>query len=326
MLNSDAPDHTRLRKAVVKYFTAGRIDQLKPTVQEIVSSLVDPMIDRGGGDVMADVAMPLPVQVIGHILGVPNAEKHGFTERTRLIVAPAPSERHLVPLAWREIGEYLSRVIAQKRSSPGDDLLSSLVSQGKGTAEAMTDPELLSTAFLLLIAGHETTTSAIGNATFMLLKNPKVLRQLRTQPSLIKHAVEEFLRYDGPLKLASWRFARERMHLCGARIEKGDTVLIALGAANRDPCRYRDPDLFRLERKPKGHLTFGHGTHACFGASLARLEMETAIRSLIVEPSIEMALATDEVAWRPGILTRSLTSLPVTMSTDAQGSEDNARS
>jgi cytochrome P450 len=308
MLSSDPPDHTRLRKLVTKAFTARRIEGLRGRIQEITDALLDEMADGGTVDLLDVFAFPLPITVISELLGVPEADRDSFRIWSNTMVSTGPIEDSRA--AGQAMTEYLTKLANDKRAEPSDDLLSALV-QASDDGDQLSQIELTSMAFLLLIAGHETTVNLIGNGLLALLRNPDQFTALRADRSLLPNAIEEFLRYDGPVNLATFRFTTEPIELGGAVIPANEFVMISLCAANRDPRHYVDPDRLDVTRK-SGHLAFGHGIHFCLGAPLARMEAEIAFNGLLDRFSdIQLAVPFDELTWRPSTLMHGLTNLPV---------------
>lgn len=314
MLAMDPPDHTRLRGLVAKAFTGRRVEKLRPRVQEITDRLLDGVAARGEADLIEEFAVPLPIQVICELLGVPASDRPRFREWTAVLTVPALTvqARERRREAARAFNGYLVEVIAERRAHPEDDLISGLIAARDGDA-ALTESELLGGIALLLIAGHETTVNLIGNGVFALLRAPDQLRLLRERPELLPSAIEELLRYDGPVERASQRIALEDMEIAGTPIPKGAWVHVSLGAANRDPAVFEDPARLHVTRAPKRHVAFGHGLHFCLGAPLARLEGQIAIGSLLSRfPDLALALPAAEYRYhRTGSIVRGLVSLPV---------------
>ena len=313
MLNSDPPDHERLRKLVNKAFTARRVERLRPRITAIAAGLLDDMSaqrDRPEVDLLASFAFPLPITVICELLGVPVADRDDFRAWSATIVSNTASPGAYQADATAMIRYFIS-LLAAKRRDPADDLLSALIA-ARDEEDKLSENELVSMAFLLLVAGHETTVNLIGNGMLALLLNPGELARLRADPSLLASAVEELLRYVNPVNNATYRFAAEPLEIGGARIGTGEVVLVALSGANRDPSRYPDPDLLDLSRDSAGHLAFGHGSHYCLGAPLARLEAEIAFGGLLERfGSMTLAVPPDALRWRPSTLIHGLEALPV---------------
>ncbi|MFF4182959.1 cytochrome P450 [Streptomyces sp. NPDC001691] len=314
MLETDPPQHTRLRKLVAREFTPRRIEALRPRVQEITDRLLDTMLAAPGrtADLVDSLAFPLPMTVICELLGVPDLDQDAFRVLSNAAVAPAVDDGKNT--AVREMGEYLIGLIEDKRSTrPGDDLLSALIRTRDEDGDQLSPDELIGMAFLLLVAGHETTVNLISNGIRVLLDHPDQLAALRADvDGLIDGAVEEILRYEGPVETATYRFAREELRIGDVCIAAGMPVLVSLASAGRDPQRHPDPDRFDIRRAPQGHLAFGHGIHFCLGAPLARMEGRIAIRTLLERaPDLQRASGESELDWLPGLLIRGVRHLPV---------------
>jgi cytochrome P450 len=312
MLNSDPPDHTRLRKLVSRGFTPRAIGLLRPRIEQLAAELAESLAARLAADATADLldefAFPLPMTVICEILGVPGERRNDFRVWSNTLLSAAAIEERLG--AGAAMAEFLTELVRDKRARPGEDILSAAVARGED-ADQLSEAEAVSMAFLLLVAGHETTVNLIGNGTLALLRNPAQLAELRADPSLVPAAVEEFLRLEGPVNLATMRFTAEPVTIAGADIPAGEIVLLSLGSANRDPAHYERPDELDLHRGT-GNLAFGHGIHHCLGAPLARLEGDIAFRALLRRlPSLALAGEPDELVWRNSTLFRGLTRLPV---------------
>jgi cytochrome P450 len=309
MLNSDPPDHTRLRRLVNQAFTARTVSRLRPRIEEITAGLLDDLERAGEADLLASFALPLPITVICELLGIPEGEREGFrTWSNTLLTAATPDQ---VGEASRRMAEYLTALIAAKRAAPTQDLLSDLV-HASDEGDQLSEVELLSMAFLLLVAGHETTVNLIGNGMHALLRNPDQLAALRADPGLLPNAVEEFLRYDSPVNFATLRFTAEPVRVGEVEIPADEFVMISLLGGNRDATRFPEPDRLDLTRQTAGHLAFGHGIHHCVGAPLARLEGEIALGRLIERfGTIELTADPAELRWRVSTLLRGLETLPV---------------
>ncbi|MEV7094747.1 cytochrome P450 [Amycolatopsis sp. NPDC051045] len=310
MLNSDQPDHTRLRKLVNKAFTARTVARLRPRVEEITGELLDALAGQERADLVASFAAPLPITVICELLGVHEKDRADFSgwSKTLLNAAVRPEE---VQAAASNMFGYLTGLIAQKRAEPAEDLLSDLV-HASDDGDSLSEPELVSMAFLLLVAGHETTVNLIANGVLALLREPAQLARLRAEPELLPGAVEEFLRFDGPIHLATLRFTAEPVEVAGVTIPEGEFVLVSLLGANRDAERYPEPDRLDVTRAASGHLAFGHGIHYCVGAPLARLEAEIALGGLLARfPDLALDAKPDELVYRMSSLVHGLETLPV---------------
>ncbi|MFE0174977.1 cytochrome P450 [Streptomyces sp. NPDC059002] len=311
MLNSDPPEHTRLRKLVVRGFSARRVERLRPLVEELTDELLDAMAARAAGgtvDFVDAFAFSLPITVICELLGIPRADRRSFRAWSTVIVGA--SSRDELRRATTAMGGYLVQMMAAKRSAPADDLLSDLV-EASDAGDRLSPLELVSMASLLLIAGHETTVNLLGSSLLALLQHPDQFAKLRARPELIDATVEEVLRYNSPAPVTTWRYAKEPMTVGDARIAANDIVLLALGAANHDG-HIPDPDAFDIERQNTGHLSFGHGIHFCVGAALARMEAQVALGRLVERfPGIALAVPADALRWRPSVVMHGLAALPV---------------
>ncbi|MFI9201497.1 cytochrome P450 [Streptomyces sp. NPDC053048] len=313
LLNMDPPDHTRVRRLVAKAFTPGRVDRLRAPVREAAGELLDAIEAEGTGrtDLLATYAGPLPIVVICDLLGVPRHARRDFRAWTDALVTPDRERPHLMKEAIGGLMRYITGLIAAKRAEPGDDLLSDLIAVRDGQ-DALSEDELTSLAFLILFAGYENTVHLIANGVLALLDHPELLRELRANPDGLGAAVEELNRWDGPLPLAIRRFPLEDVEIGGVSVPAGETVLLSLASANRDPDRFPDPDRLDLRRETSGHLGMGHGIHYCLGAPLARMETETALAALLERfEKLELDVPRESLTWRPAIRARGLNSLPV---------------
>lgn len=311
LLAVDAPDHTRLRKLVTREFTGRRVEALRPRVQEIADELADAMAPAGRADLVDSFAFPLPITVICELLGVPAADRDSFRRWSNELVAPTGGtpEREVV----EGFGAYLDALIEDKRASrPTDDLLSALITTRAEDGDALSLRELRGMAYLLLVAGHETTVGLITNTIRALFAHPGQLADLRADFGLLDGAVEEGLRYDGPVESSTFRIAKEAITVGDTAIPALSPVFVSLAAADRDPQRFPEPDRFDIRREPRGHLAFGHGIHHCLGAPLARLEGTIAIRTLLERfPRLELDPEGSPWEWMPGLLVRGVRHLPV---------------
>jgi cytochrome P450 len=318
MLSSDPPDHTRLRRLVSRAFTMRAIAGLRPRIEEIAARLAD-QVAAGPAevDLLDTFAFPLPMSVICDLLGVPDTERTTFRawSNTLLSSEGAAAERTAAGVA---MAQYLGELVAEKRKRPADDMLSAIVAASED-ADRLSSDETVSMAFLLLVAGHETTVNLIGNGMLALLSRPHRLADLRGDPDLTPGAVEEFLRFDGPVNMATFRHTTEAVDIDGTTIPPGEVVLVALASADRDPDHFPAPDELDL-RRDAGNLAFGYGLHHCLGAPLARLEGEVAFRTLLARfPHLALACGPDELTWRSSILMRGLTRLPVRLRATGDG-------
>jgi cytochrome P450 len=270
MLDVDAPDHTRLRGLVQKAFMPRLIENMRERIQALSDELLQVAQTRGRMDLVHDYALPIPTTVIAEMLGVPVKDRHKFHRWSAAIVSSNSSRwgtLKAIPNVMAFVG-YIRKLIKAKRESPGDDLLTALV-KTEEAGDQFSDDELLAMVFLLLVAGHETTVNLIANGVLTLLQNADQLRKLLNDPPLIRSAVEELLRFNGPLETAIERYAREDIVVAGTMIPRGDLVLAVLASANRDDQQFKDPDTLDLPREPNHHLAFGYGVHYCLGAPLA---------------------------------------------------------
>ena len=318
MLDRDPPDHTRLRSLVSKAFTPRVVEGLRPHIQQIVDGLIARVADRGEMDLIEDFAYPIPVIVICQMLGVPMEDRDRFRAwgldiargLDSILLPPDSPVRERSIAARRGLAEYFRALIAQRRSSPRNDMLSALIA-AEEAGDKLNEDELLATSILLLIAGHETTVNLIGNGMLALLRHPDQLRLLRERPDLIGSAVEELLRYDGPVQRTA-RIPSADVTFGGRTIKAGEMVMPFIGAADRDPAQFPDPDRLDLGRTDNRHIAFGWGIHFCLGAPLARIEGQMAIASL-VQRFPKLALATDRPDYRLSLTLRGLATLPVTL-------------
>jgi cytochrome P450 len=318
MLTVDPPDHTRLRRLVSAAFSVRRVEALRSRIQGITDDLLDDIERRGPDsriDLVATFAFPLPFTVICELLGVPQRDRaslgEGFTQM--LVPTSTPAEYAAAKEASDAVVTMLGALVEAKQNDPGDDLVSALIDARDGE-ERLDSQELLSTIFQLIVAGHDTTASLIGNSLVALFRNPAQLAQLRADPGRIPKAVDEFLRYDAPVPHSTFRYTAAPLTLGGVAIPAGEQVIICLAAANRDAERYTSPDKLDLDRDEARHLAFGHGIHHCLGAPLARMEGHVALASLLRRyPEISLAVPVEDLHWGhgDGLVLRGLSELPV---------------
>lgn len=309
MLYSDPPDHTRLRRLVGRAFTTRRVASLQPRIAALTAELLDGVALHRRTDLMEALAFPVSFTVICWLIGVPPGDQTAFRRWSNLLVSGAGTEE--VRQACVDMIGYLRALIDSKRAAPDDDLLSDLV-HTTADGERLTPDELISMACLLLVAGHETTVNLIGNGALALLRHPQVRDQLASDESLWPAALEEFLRYDGPLTNATWRFTTEPVRVGDVVIPEGEFVTISLGAAARDPERHENPDQLDIGRDNSRGIAFGHGIHHCLGAPLARLEGRMVLSQLFTRfPEMRLAVAPGELRWRSSLMMRGLEELPV---------------
>ena len=312
MAMADPPDHTRLRRLVTREFTPGRIEALAPRVEEITGALLDDMTADGArrADLVSAFAFPLAMTVICELLGVPELDRESFHRWSNEIMIPSSQASQAA--AYGEQGAYLPRLIEAKRAHRGPDLLSALIHTVDEDGDRLSPDELIGMCSLLLIAGHETTTNLIGNGMRALFAHPDQLELLQADLGLIDGAVEEILRYEGPVESSLERLALEDVEMGGVVIPAGSTVRIVLADADRDAARFDAPGRFDIRRDARGHIAFGHGLHYCLGAPLARLEGRTAIRMLLERcPAIAADADVSALDCVPGMLVRGVRELPV---------------
>ncbi|MFD4987120.1 cytochrome P450 [Streptomyces sp. NPDC058374] len=316
LLNIDPPDHTRLRRLVSKAFTPRRVAQFAPRVQELTDGLIDGFAGRGEADLIHEFAFPLPIYAICDLLGVPREDQDDFRDWAGMMIRHGGGPRGGVARSVKKMRNYLAELIHRKRADLGDDLISGLI-RASDHGEHLTEEEAAAMCFVLLFAGFETTVNLIGNGTYALLRNPAERARLQQaladgDDALLDTGVEELLRYDGPVEMATWRYATEPLRIGGADIAAGDPVLVVLAAADRDPARFEDPDRLDLTRSDNQHLGYGHGIHYCIGAPLARLEGKAALATLLTRlPDLRLGTEPDDLRWRGGLIMRGLRTLPV---------------
>ena len=314
MLRADPPDHTRLRKLVAREFTARRVEGLAPRIQKTTDALLDRMLTApdGRADLVEALSFPLPISVICELLGVPDLDRESFRSWSNdAIGATDPAVRKA---AAASMARYITELLEVRRQRPGDDLMSALMHGAGDDGDRLSREELLGMAWLLLVAGHETTVNLISNGVLALLTHPAQLAALRADPSLIDNAVEEMLRYDGPVETPTYRFTTEPVTIGDTVVPGGgELVLVALADANRDPARFDSPDRFDVTRDARGHVSFAHGIHYCLGAPLARIEGQVAIGTLLRRfPRLALAEPAEQLRWRGGLIMRGLQRVPGT--------------
>jgi cytochrome P450 len=312
MLATDPPDHTRLRRLVAGPFAPRRVAAMRPWIEQIAERLLDGVSGAVEVDLLDAYAAPLPIQVICELLGIPVEDQTTFRGWVNAILA-GPMNVAEWPPAVMALLDYIRGLLVAKRQDPGDDLLSALIT-ARDEGDRLTDDELTSMVYLLLIAGHETTTNLIANGMLLLLSEPARWERVVAEPELLPGVVEECLRYEGPVQTATFRTTLEPVELGGHLIPAGATVLVSLSSANRDADRFPDPDRLVLDRPATPNLAFGHGIHYCLGAPLARLEGQVAFAALARRfPGMRLAVPLDQLSWRPSVLIRGLAALPVTL-------------
>ncbi len=320
MLNVDPPDHTRLRRLVARAFAPSRVNALQPRIEQVAHGLLDDLESAGAGatvDLVEGFAHPLPFVVIGELLGVPAADRPSLHDWFQTLFTPwAGSPPPEAVAASDAIVGYLGDLVDAKSADPGDDLVSLLVAATE-QQERLTRQELLSSLFQLIVAGHDTTTSLIGNGVVALFDNPDQLELLCADLSRMPAAVEELLRYSSAVPHATFRVTAEAVELDGVVVPTGKQVLVCLGAANRDPSAFSDAERLDVTRERSAHLAFGHGIHFCLGAPLARLESRVAFTALLERfPRLRLAVPREDLAWThgDGLVLRGLAALPVVLS------------
>lgn len=313
LLMLDPPDHTRIRNLVGKAFTPRRIDALRPRIQQVVDEALDALDPNEPVDLVRDFATPVPIRVIAELLGVPPEDREVFKSWSSRLVAlldPFSSDGTLSDAsdAFAEIDVYFKQLFALRRTDPRDDLISALLA-AREEDDRLSEMELLSTVFLILGAGHETTTNLIGNAVVAMMRHPGERKRLQDDASLIASGVEEFLRFDSPVQ-ATDRILGADLEVDGKKLEHGRVVLLLLGAANRDPAVFEAPDRLDVGRLDNPHLSFSQGTHFCLGAQLARAEVQIAVSSLLQRFPDWRPLGS-EIDWRSGMVLRGPRALPL---------------
>ena len=336
MMFLDPPDHTRLRSLVSQAFTPRMVESLRPRIQLLVDELLDAVVGRGEMDVLGDLAYPLPTVVICELLGVPPEDRERFkawsADASRLLdgyLDKAALDKGMV--AGMYLFQYFTDLVDARRKEPRNDLLSALLaaqgpsgpsSGGLAEGDKLTHAELLSTATLLFVAGFETTMNLLGNGTLALLRNPDQLARMRDDPSLVRSGVEELLRYDSPVHVTA-RIATQDVEIGGETVREGEQAVAILGAANRDPEQFPDPDRLDVSRTPNRHLAFGGGPHFCLGAALARLEGQIAFESMLRRLP-DLQLATAEPTYRDHYVIRGLNELRVRFTPRAAAFKESA--
>lgn len=311
VLNMDPPDHTRLRRLVSTAFTHRRVRELEPRISEITHGLLDEMALQEEPDLIRDVAAPVPIIVIAELLGIPIEDRGWFRRVVDRNLRGSSDEEAMA--AGLELMTYTSEAIERRRTEPGADLLSDLI-HIEEEGDRLDHAELLSMVQLLLIAGHETTVNLIGNGMLELMSHPDQMSRLASDPGLIDPAIEEMLRFNGPVETPFPRFVYEDVDIGGTTIPCGDVVIPVLLAANRDPSQFPDPDRFDITRDPNKHVAFGFGIHYCLGAPLARAEARIVVSSLLARfGMMSLAIDRESLDWNPGFFLRGVRSLPTSI-------------
>ncbi|BAZ51605.1 cytochrome P450 like protein [Nostoc sp. NIES-4103] len=308
------PDHHRLRSLVVKAFSPLVVERMRPHIQKIVDELLEQVKNQGHMDIIADIAGPLPVIVIGKMLGIPieaQQQLHQWSHVLSRILDSLVSleEYEILNQVIAEFQDYLRGLIIEREKQPQEDLISALIA-AREESDKLSQEELLAICILLFATGEETTVNTIGNGMLALLHHPEQMQQLKREPTMIQSAVEEILRYDSPVQLTA-RVAIDNLEIGNQTIPAGEKLILCLGAANRDPEQFPNPDEFNIKRYQDSHLAFGDGIHYCLGAALARVQAQIAINTLLQEFS-DLQLASDNLEWRKNIALRGLKTLPIT--------------
>ncbi|AOM05670.1 MULTISPECIES: cytochrome P450 family protein [Bacillus] len=314
MLNSDPPNHSRLRSLVQKAFTPKMIAQLDGRIQRIADDLISDIERKGTLKLVDDYSFPLPIIVISEMLGIPKEDQAKFRIWSHAVIASpeTPEEIKETEKQLSEFITYLQYLVDIKRKEPKEDLVSALI-LAESEGHKLSARELYSMIMLLIVAGHETTVNLITNTVLALLENPNQLQLLKDNPKLIDSAIEEGLRYYSPVEVTTARWAAEPFQIHDRTIEKGDMVVIALASANRDETVFENPEVFDITRENNRHIAFGHGSHFCLGAPLARLEAKIAITTLFNRmPELQIKGNREEIKWQGNYLMRSLEELPLT--------------
>jgi cytochrome P450 len=313
MVLRDPPAHTRLRRLVQHTFTPRMIERLTPRMTEIVHHLLDAVIERGEMDVLRDFALPLPVTIIAELLGVPLVDQPLFLPWSQALAAVIEFEQNAAigaagSRAVQELADYLHTIIAARRRAPQDDLISALVTL-EDEGQRPSPEELIGTLTQMLFGGNDPVVHLIGNGLLALLQHPAQLARLRADPALMETAIDELLRYDSSVQM-TFRYVLEPLELGGGALRVGDLVAIVMGAANRDPAHFPDPDCFDVARRPNRHLSLGQGIHYCIGGPLARAEAHAAFSGLLARLP-DLALTDAPLIWRRAVAVRGLVALPV---------------
>ncbi len=315
----DPPGHTRVRRLMTVALKARAVRRQREVIQQAAILLLGRIVSRGGADIHAELTYPLPSMVVAGILGVPDADRGRFEQWANDVVFFVGSGALNEDLARQtlismtQMHEYLAELVAQRRAEPRDDLLTAMVEAADGE-DGLTDEEVHANALFLMTAGHETATNMLSNGLLTLLRNPEQLDLLRRDPDLIDQCVEEILRYESPVQMTPRLAPQGGIDIAGRHLDGGDAVVVVLGAANRDPAVFDQPDTFAIQRDDGRHLAFAHGAHWCIGGALAREEARIVL-PLVLDRLPDLALGTLEISWQPTLNFRGPTALPVTWST-----------
>lgn len=313
LLGLDGPDHDRLKALVHKAFTPRIVEQMREQTQVEVDAALDRAARNGGMELISEFALPVPLTIIGRILGVPEEDEAKFGKWAKAFLSISTRNPLLALPSILRFINYPRTLIKLRRAQPKDDLITAMLKAREGN-DQLTDDEILAMIVMLLTAGHETTLNLIASGTLVLLQHPDQMVRLREEPALIKPAIEELVRYVSPAETATERYARDDITIAGTTIPKGELVLGVLASANRDPNYFANPDSLDIARQPNRHLAFGQGMHYCLGAPLARLEAQIAISTLVQRaPNLRLKVTPDQLRWRKGYIVRGLEALPVSV-------------
>ena len=308
LLSMDGPRHTQLRKIATNAFTARRVRDLRPRIEEIVDSLLAAVVGRERVDLVTEIARPLPILLMCELLGLPPADADRLRGWTETLVSMSTRSVEEYGAAGPALHDYLTEVITARCAAPGDDLVTELLGEG------LSEQELVSLLAVMVIGGFETTANLIGTALLALFAHPDQLALLQADPSLLSDAVEELIRFDGPVHMGTFRYTKESVKFGGVTVPAGEVVMLSLLSANRDESQFADADRLDVTRVPGGHVGFGHGAHYCLGAALARVECEVMLGRLLTRfPSIRLAEPAHTIPWQFTLLTRGVERLPVTL-------------
>lgn len=308
----DQPDHTRLRRVMSGALSARRMAEVEGSIDELMTRVLAPFEAGQQVDLLLDITLPLAVDVICTLIGIPAEDHHLFHDWGRSMVRAELEDPAAFDRATNEMAGYLVPFIFSRRAAGGDDLVGALATARN--EDRVDDKQLIALVFQLFFAGHETSAYFMASAMLLLLSNPDQLAKLRDDDALLDAAVEEALRLEGPIKVPTWRFARERFTLGSAVVQPGEPVLALLAAAGRDEQEHADPDAFVIDRADKSHVAFGHGMHHCMGAALARVEARVFLRAMLSRyPNLSLAADVDALQWRVSLMVRGVRSLPITL-------------
>ncbi|WP_128894845.1 cytochrome P450 family protein [Longirhabdus pacifica] len=315
MLRMEPPEHTRLRRLAAKVFSPRMTQKLEPQVKEITQKLLDKMEQKEEIDLIRDFALPLPIEVISDLLGIPEGERTKFITWSNIVITGILNQEKMIQQidTLDEFFDYISNLIRTRKEEPGNDLITALI-QAHEEEDKLSERELLSMLLLLIVAGHETTVNLINNGVLALLENEEQKKLFMSDPSIVDTAMNEFLRYYSPVEVSTGRWAKQDFVLHGKEIKMGDQVLACIASANRDPNVFEHPNQLDITRAHNPHLAFGYGTHHCLGDSLARLEGRIAISMLFERfPHLQVNISREDLRWNTDMLMRSLVQFPVTL-------------